>query len=703
MGPPDGRHCPSGVRAVAVRIVRSDRTPWVAVLLPLAWFLYTGNRGIDFGWQWDQSLLLTDIQTSLQTRLLLPTGVCNYPGPGLAGGHYEYPSLLYWVGMACAAPEVLRDGLDPAVPQPTGFVQSPAFGLRLRRACLALSSLAIVWTFGLAWRITGRWPLALLAACLLGGSWEVAYHARFVAPDAIAMQFTALCLMLCVTAVTGGVRPWRSTALAAVAAGVATATKYPAAVTLVPVLTAGWMVPTGRRAMRLIAVFTIAAAAFAVVTPGALLQPWNLAAWLRVDRAHYGQWGHAGWTIRSHAAHLLAMLDYLGLVLFSRLPVIACATVALASVGAASLVRHKPAVALVLLPLPALYVGYFDAQVVMIVRNLLLVAPPLAVLAAVGTGAVLDRVGRRPVVRWTLLAAVTVGVAANAGWLITSSRSPRERAEPSRQLAAARAYLAAHPRLRPLADPPLAAELGIATDPSPAAGRTDVVLAWVRTGQGRPEQWPANRRGQFRQTFGAAEVNPDYYPSFNTDRLVLVDVADARRVPLPQVERPLRRRDLLAAAPAGFTLGPYVDGGYATPPVDGVTATLVRGHQVERFVEPGTDLADDATSAEDADRVTYELTGLDPARAYRVGWTAWDRDGGGRIQSVCAQPPGTAAAEALTPPSPLPPWPGPVRRTTAPLPRSAYRTGEVRISFVRVAGPDATVTGFWVWVATAAH
>ena len=103
------------------------RRTWAAaalVVVPWAWFVVVGNRGIDFGRHWDQPLLVADVRQTLRTRTLLPTGAANYAGAGLAGGHYEYPSGLYWVGLAMAAPRVWASGamFDPGKPIDTAYV-----------------------------------------------------------------------------------------------------------------------------------------------------------------------------------------------------------------------------------------------------------------------------------------------------------------------------------------------------------------------------------------------------------------------------------------------------------------------------------------------------------------------------------------------------------------------------------------------------
>jgi hypothetical protein len=796
----------------------------LTVLLPLAWFLYVGDRGIAFGHHWDEPLLLTDVKTSLRTRTLLPTGTANYDRPGLAGGNYEYPSALYWVGMAMTAPHVLRDGLDPAVPIDPAFVDTELFTIRLRQACLALSSLAIVGTFALGWAVTRRWPAGLLAASLLATSWEVNYHGRWIAPDGLLMAVASACLLLCVASLR---RP-RAIGWAAVAAGLATGTKYPGGLLVVPVLTAAVLArPAWRTVGRLPLLLLAMAVTFIVTTPGVVLQPWNFAAWVQFNRDHYGTIGHFGHTILNHRAHALAMLEYLSLALPSRWTIAALPVSLLAIVGAVALCRRDRRAAAVLLPFPVLYVGYFSQQIVMIVRNLLVLAPVLAVLAAVGATTAWDaarRIGapdarplpstpatddrpegdrevakarrqtrrrgdvRRPAgvppaescatpvahprffffivcfasvfapsrLRGRLssprrlpteLASVSmdahpwlrragmalvasilaVVVAADAAWEWSAGGHMADRRSPAYQAAAAAEYLARHPSLRVFPSDGAAAALHLPTVPT--AGTRDVVLAFAQE-DGDMWRWPANVPGLTLATFGPFACNFDYYPNWMDNRLVLMDVAQARRVPVAQVERAVRRHDVLQLAPCAGDLLAYLDCG-GTPSVTdhGITLRALNGVAVGCQGDVAVPQPDALTIQADNHQVAFEITGLNPGSAYLVGWSWWDWNRGHRHDSVWAAwdgatvtdgaPPDPARTAQLLGPTVVPPWPlvsAPTphdlsalwpprplwwRPIAAPrwaaLPAAACRSGSCRIVFRREVGVDVVVSGLWVF------
>ncbi len=713
----------------AIADAAPSRVPsWLAaltVVLPLGWFVLVGDRGIDFGRHWDEPLLLTDVRTSLATRTLLPTGTANYDRPGLAGGNYEYPSVLYWVGLAMAVPPCWGTGPNPAV------VDVPLFTIRLRQACLAITSLAVVGTFALGWRATGRWPVGLVAASLLASSWEVNYHSRWVAPDGLLMAVASGCLLLCVVALR---RP-RAAWWAAAAAGLATGVKYPGGLLVVPVLTAAVLArPAWRTAGRLPLLVLAQAGVFVLTTPGAVLQPWNFAAWIRFNRDHYGTVGHFGHTILNPVAHLLAMSEYLTLALPSHWTA-ASVTVSLwAVVGGAVMVRRDWRVALVLLPFPVLYVGYFSQQIVMVVRNLLVLAPALAVLAAVGANAVWDAAGRAqaPGVRRTrrgafpLAVIVIVVVVADAAWQWHAAAPMGERRTAAAQVAAARGYLRADPSLRVFPSDGAAAALGLPTIPT--AGTRDVVLAFAQE-DGDMWRWPANVPGLTLATFGAFACNFDYYPNWMDDRLVLMDVAAARRVPVAQVERAVRRHDVAAVAPPGDLLA-YLDCGGAAAVAGGrVTIRSVDGVSVGCQGDVAVPQPDALTIQADDHQVTFEITGLRPGQPYTLGWSWWDWNRGHRRDSVWVAWGGATVTDGVVPdpartaellgPTVVPPWPlvtAPVPHPRsnlwpprplywrpiaaprwAPLPPAAYRDGRCRVVFRREIGADVVVSGLWVF------
>jgi hypothetical protein len=722
---------------------------WLArfsFLVPLAVFIWTGNRGIDFGRHWDEPLILNDIQTSLRTRLLLPTGTCNYPQPGLSGGNYEYPSALYWIGMGMTVPHILHDGLDPSIAQPTDFVSSKLFAIRYRQACLAISSLMIVWVFFLAWRLTGRWAGGFVAACFLAGSWELAYHARWIATDTILAQFAAMCLMLCAAALetrpsccpSPGAR--KLIFLAAVVAGLATGTKYPGGLLLLPVLTAAWFVRPRTGAIPWLAkLLAISIVTFLITTPGALLQPWNFVAWLRFNHLHYAVQGHFGHTILNHTAHLLAMLQYLAFVLFSHFPLIAIAITSLAVIGIIAVFRRSWRLGLLLLPFPMIYIGYFSQQIVMLVRNLLILAPFLAVFAAAGSVLIFDLL-RNIRGRWgiasagSFAAAIGIAIAVNFGWLIYASASMHERHQVQNQLSEAASYLEKHPDLRVFPSDTVAAFLHLPMIPAAAKlAHRDVVLAFAQedADQNNFWSWPANLRNLTLATFGPFEVNFNYYPNWMDNRLVLLDMNEARRVPVAQIERVVRRHDVAGFLDPDEQLLAYLNcGSVLQITANGITIRAINGTEYPCARDVAVPQPDAITIQADNHQLEFQISGLDPNSRYRVGWSWWDWNTGHRYESTWAvtgdapvspdQPMNPAVSFQLQGRTRLPAWPlmvdpqphklraewppkahyrtgvATTNEQSGMLPPAAYRGGRFRFVVRKEAGPDVVITSLWI-------
>ena len=161
----------------------------VPVLLPLLVLIATGLQGIDFGRHWDEGLSQLDpARRSLKIGVFLP-------------GIYHYPSFDYWLTLVGALPDVvaslssgrhteleLREYLSRSA-------DSPEYTLRVRTIFLAVSALSLLWVYLLVLGWGRHWAEAMLAASALGLSWEVAYHLRWIAPDGVLMQFSALTLL----------------------------------------------------------------------------------------------------------------------------------------------------------------------------------------------------------------------------------------------------------------------------------------------------------------------------------------------------------------------------------------------------------------------------------------------------------------------------------------------------------------------------
>jgi len=184
-------------------------------LLPLIVLVGTGLRGLDFGLHWDERpWQIGPVKHMVQAHTFLP-------------GYYNYPSFDYWLNLLVLAPDAAGSRIagDNLREHLLYTLDSHAYLLRLRAAYLLITSLTLVWVYLLVLQRCGLWVQALFAASLLGCSWEVAYHLRWVATDGMLMQFAALTVLLASYAVKTGRESWLIAAAAV--AGLACGTKYP--------------------------------------------------------------------------------------------------------------------------------------------------------------------------------------------------------------------------------------------------------------------------------------------------------------------------------------------------------------------------------------------------------------------------------------------------------------------------------------------
>src|SRR5205814_5228839 len=134
---------------------------------------------------------------------------------------------------------------------------------------LVVSALGIIWVYLAGWVLTHRWWQATLAAAILGLSWEIAYHARWLAADCLLAQFAALCLLLLVLHNRRGQVGWLWAA--AIVAGLAAGTKYQGALLVGPVMLCGVLrtpATLRQRAASVVATGALSLASYLVTTPG---------------------------------------------------------------------------------------------------------------------------------------------------------------------------------------------------------------------------------------------------------------------------------------------------------------------------------------------------------------------------------------------------------------------------------------------------
>lgn len=101
----------------------------------------------------------------------------------------------------------------------------------------------------------------------------------------------------------------------------------------------------------------------------------------------------------------------------------------------------------------------------------------------------------------------------------------------------------------------------------------------------------------------------------------------------------------------------------------------------------------------DPERVTFQLDGLRPDGDYVLGFTWWDADNGGRVQSVQLAAGASGPWQTVLPPvraaafhADKPTW----ARVLLPLTAPYDQGGSLRVAFVKEIGPNAVVNELWL-------
>lgn len=480
----------------------------IPLLLPLAIFWLTGVAGLDYGYHWDEPKLLESVRTSVYEGTYLPT-------------FYNYPSVSHNIAVFTALPEILanidRNHLNELVfhGHIAAFqLDNHSLTLRTRLVFLTISSLSIVWIYllMLIWH-KSVW-LALASSRVLAFSWEVAYHARWIAPDAILMQFGALFLLCLVQAYRYPDKHswlWAS----AIVAGLATGTKYPAGLLLFPVLClATWQKQSRFKA---ILIFGIS---YLLTTPGTLLQPFKFWHQVEFEMWHYSV-GHSKHTMSAGLEHLLKNFEYLASVQLSHTPIIAVILFGFAVTGIIALWQEEKRLTFLISVFPVVYILYMSMQRAMLIRNLLILVPFIAVWAGLGIEW-LWRLSKQSAFRIVWIGLLVLMLSINAVWLVYTAQTIAYRYTDS-YLVDLRFQVGQHPDIVYWASSQVIDDIkpdvpaNITTDLTEA----DEILVYLSEIQ-ELDPMPANIPRLFTWQFGSWETNIEYYTWHGDDKIVLM-------------------------------------------------------------------------------------------------------------------------------------------------------------------------------------
>lgn len=382
------------------------------VCLLFSFHFWTGCIGIDFGHHWDEDKIIDSVKESVKTGVTLP-------------GWYNYPSVCYDLALICAVPEAIdaaKAGKGDVYRMSSLIdisLSKPDFRLRVRRLYHFIVSLSIFWIFGLARKLRRSYVESVGVAALLAASWEFAYHARWIAPDAIMVQFGVLTLMALATFLQETrQRKWAWLALAVVAAAFTCGTKYFGGIFLLPVCVVYWMrsaelLPLfvspqtagflvcedtnkgGQRLqtkllglMLLVLLFFLA---FLFTTPGAFVETLHFFYHIRYEMLHYATVSGCN-EVFSFSEHAYKLSQYLAFSALSPYTGIAAFFTILSGLGMYDWLKKSREEALIFLGIPFLFFFYINFQKLLIVRNDLLFIPFLVLLSMRGLSFIIEKI-----------------------------------------------------------------------------------------------------------------------------------------------------------------------------------------------------------------------------------------------------------------------------------------------------------------------
>ena len=474
-------------------------------VLLLAWLFFVGSGfyGLEFGYHWDEDKSLKSVFQAYKTGHFLP-------------GWYQYPSLLFSIGC-------IVNFLCSAWAQITEFVID--LKLAWRGSMILLSSLSgfVVFDFVKSWR--GDQKRALMTALVLLSSFELSYHSRWIAPDTLVLLFgmtTFSCLARAVNAQQSS-RKWY--ALAAIAAGCACGSKYPGGLFLLPLISvvlfdsklSDLVTARVRFVLTLSLIFSFTVLA---ITPGLIFDFTKAVTDIQYEISHYAK-GHGPYSVEPGTFHLAKIGQYLLGVFPSYFSIFAFLLAGFALAGFFRSIIEGSPLGWALVATFCLYVFYFSQQRVMIVRNLLVLFPIVAIWVAEGVHWCLSRLRRLQGLAEIIIVCLVAGFGANTYFIAVQSSVIRHRVPVQSDWE----KLSTNPELEHRDSSGKTQRDQIDNRESifvqkSKAGQVEQSL--FRTDGAKRTNWIANRAHVYRTLGGPGEVNWSYYPTWRGPARVLL-------------------------------------------------------------------------------------------------------------------------------------------------------------------------------------
>lgn len=512
--------------------------PLILLILSMIYIGILGVMSVDFGYHWDEAILIRYVNTSVETGRLLP-------------GQYIYPSVYYDIAMMTVASHICIDAVRSFVSDDgfsmdgiKDYVRTPAFKLELRSIFFLLCVLSGLAIYLFVSRLSENKWTALFAALTLITSWEFVYHARWIVTDCLVLLFVSWSIMSQHRILTSEDANRRSFWLivASIFTGLCMGAKYPGGIMLISLLVAvilsyrqqdSNLFHIIRQAGKVI---LLVAVTFIVTTPGSALKTSRFLADFHCIVTKNSS-GHGGYTVAQGWEHLSKLFIYIFTVMLSKNTILAIAASLSAIAGIVSLVRSQKKIAIWLLSVPVSYIAYMSLYRVMIVRNYLLLLPFLAVFTSLGIFALIRAVKGRKDLRLVICGVTLFFIIFNISVLTKSSLSiifpntvTEKTALEKHITSSSKTMFYLSPTVRKLLTPN---SLKRYTNIAESVGQAERFI-FVSNEVTNWELYRANVPGRYETIWAKVEeVNWDCYPSWSGHHRILgVSTADKELRPL---------------------------------------------------------------------------------------------------------------------------------------------------------------------------
>jgi len=495
----------------------------ILVFLIVGISLFTSFMGMNFGFHWDEG-----------PNYLEPMG---RPFPGvLLRGFYNYPSFTYYLAFAGKATLVMNKIFPRLSPI--------SLNLRVRFVFIIASLCSVVLIYLLAVQMLKDRNIAVVSSALLAFSFEFAYHLRWIAPDAVMATMVLLaylCMFHFMESNSDG-----SLIATAVCGGLAGGTKYPGGIVLIPVLMAclcntflmaksdeGFRYGLFMRKLlvRGVKVFLAFFISFLITTPGVVLEHKRFMSDI-VSQVRYYNTGHGGYTVRNWHDHIMKLIMYLMTASYSSNKIISLVLFLAGAVGVCVMMAKHRFSSLIFLSFPILYALSLSRNIVMVVRNYLVLIPFLCVLSSVGIQYLVTSLRRKSAVLGSL-AAFLFGllIVYNGAFSVKAAMSIRNHARNRGKdvyVLQLNKYIRTHARTQFKVSKRISNDLRRVCGVLPENVFTDTsggtyYLAFYSYEITSWQTWKANNYDYTEATFGPYDVNSNYYPSWSgPDRIVVM-------------------------------------------------------------------------------------------------------------------------------------------------------------------------------------